>query len=105
MSPTTPLDTTTFLVPYQRKHYENLEHGSTKRLLALNNLKLTQYKIYARKCEIKNISTFETRNFLIQHHIHGFAAAKVKYGLFYNNDLVYVMTFTKSNLSRGNYNT
>lgn len=53
-------------------------------------------KIYARKCKIQEISTHEKNIFLDNNHLQGKDKSKVKLGLFYENELVSVMTFTKS---------
>ena len=49
--------------------------------------------IYARKCEIKEINAKLCDNFLNENHLQGRCNSKYKYGLFYNNELVSVMTF------------
>lgn len=59
-------------------------------------LGVTPNKIYARKCEVKEISQNLTDKFLKKYHIQGTIAAKYRYGLFYHNHLVAVMTFSKS---------
>ena len=51
-------------------------------------------KIYARKCKIKEISNNEQiRNFLNNNHLQGFVGSKIKIGLFYEDELVSMMTF------------
>lgn len=51
-------------------------------------------KIYARKCEVREIiDTDLVRDFLNTNHIQGFIGSKIKIGLFYNNELVAIMTF------------
>lgn len=45
-------------------------------------------KIYARKCIIKELSENEYKDFLNSNHIQGYCRAKIKLGLFYNNELV-----------------
>ena len=52
-------------------------------------------KIYARKCEIKEIYMYEAKEFLDKYHIQGFSTATYYFGAFYNNELVAVMTFKK----------
>jgi hypothetical protein len=60
----------------------------------LNNiLGLTKTKIYARKCQIKEITSKESRLFLDKNHIQGYSNAKVSLGLYYNNELISLMTF------------
>lgn len=61
-----------------------------------NWLNLTENKIYARKCQIKEIDDINLiRHFLISNHIQGFIHSVKKVGLFYDNELVSIMTFDK----------
>ncbi len=51
-------------------------------------------KIYARKCIIKEISILETDKFLNAYHLQGSCKDQsIRLGLFYNNELIQVMTF------------
>jgi hypothetical protein len=52
-------------------------------------------KIPARKCVIKEISKDQKKNFLNINHIQGNDRSSVYYGLFYQDNLVSCMTFTK----------
>jgi len=64
--------------------------------MILNKLGKTPNKIFARKCEIKEVTdTKLVRNFLIKNHIQGFVGSSVKLGLFYENELVSLMTLGK----------
>jgi hypothetical protein len=60
-----------------------------------------QKTIYARKCIIKEVHPTIASNFLNQNHIQGNAKSSIKLGLYYNNELVSLMTFSKPNLSKG----
>lgn len=63
----------------------------------LNNLLgLNTKKIYARKCIIREVSTQEKNIFLEKNHLQGQDKSTIKLGLFYENELVSVMTFVKS---------
>lgn len=57
-------------------------------------------KVYARKCIVKEISPDIARDFLNENHIQGYNKSKIKLGLYFNNNIVSVMTFSKGNLSR-----
>jgi len=64
--------------------------------MILNKLNKTQNKIFARKCEIKEISDNKLcREFLNNNHIQGFVGSKIKIGLFFQNELISLMTFGK----------
>lgn len=67
----------------------------------LNILGKTKEKIYARKCEIKEVTYKDSECFLNENHIQGNCISKHRYGLYYNNELVSLMTFgsTRINLN------
>ena len=68
----------------------------------LNLLGKTENKIYGRKCIIKEITDNKLiRNFLNENHIQSFIGGQVKIGLFYNDELVSLMTFGKQRKSMG----
>jgi len=51
-------------------------------------------RIYARKCKIKEIEDNSLiREFLKKSHTQGFLGSKIKLGLYYNDELVSIMTF------------
>lgn len=56
--------------------------------------------IYARKCEIKEVSYNESKNFLNNNHIQGNCISKINIGLYYNNELIALMTFGKPRFSK-----
>jgi hypothetical protein len=70
--------------------------------MLLNKLNKTENKIFARKCQIKEINNNDLiKKFLIKNHIQGFVGSQIKLGLFYNNELVSLMTFGKQRKSMG----
>lgn len=56
--------------------------------------------VYARKCEIRDVSAQEKTKFLEENHLQGQDRATVKLGLYYNNNLVSLMTFVKSRFDK-----
>jgi len=50
-------------------------------------------KIFARKCEMREISDESVRIFLHHNHIQGPSVSKIRIGLFHNDELVSIMTF------------
>ena len=58
-----------------------------------NILGYTDTKIYARKCEIKEVTYNDSVNFLNKNHLQGNCVSKIRYGLYYNDELVSLMTF------------
>ncbi|MFW5847407.1 MAG: DUF7487 domain-containing protein [bacterium] len=59
-------------------------------------------KIYARKCIIKEINSKTSREFLNKNHLQDNVNGSIRLGLFYNNELVSIMTFSKERRSLGN---
>lgn len=66
-----------------------------------NILKLTKYKIFARKCEIKEIDSKIKKRFIEKYHIQGDCPSSINLGMFYKNKLVQVMTFSKKRVALG----
>jgi hypothetical protein len=63
--------------------------------MVLNKLGKTTNKIYARNCEIKELNNKLVKEFLDTNHIQGFSTSSIKVGLYYENELVSLMTFGK----------
>ena len=62
----------------------------------LNILNLNKNKIYARKCVIKEIKDNQIKKeFLNKNHLQGDDKSAIKIGLYYDNQLVEIMTFCK----------
>ena len=59
----------------------------------LNLIEKTPNKIYARKCEVHEVSSKDSIKFLEENHIQGSLLNSINLGLFYNNELVSLMTF------------
>jgi hypothetical protein len=64
----------------------------------LNKIGRTISKIYARKCEFREIDYVDSRKFLNNNHLQGDCKSSVRIGLFYMNELVSLMTFSKLRL-------
>lgn len=61
----------------------------------------TENKIYARKCEIKQLDNNEKNTFLKENHIQGKSSDMERIGLYHQNILVSVMTFSKRRVALG----
>ena len=57
-------------------------------------------RIYARNCELVELSVGETREFMDRCHIQGYCADKYRYGLMYQGQIVAAMTFGTSRFAR-----
>jgi len=59
----------------------------------LNIIGKTPNKVYARNCEIKEVETKTAMSFLEANHLQGKLGSQIRLGLFYNEELVSLMTF------------
>ena len=59
------------------------------------NIDTNKKKIFARKCNIKEVNKEEAKDFLNKNHIQGYVGASVYLGLFYENELIGLMGFKK----------
>jgi hypothetical protein len=66
-----------------------------------NKLGFSTKKIYARKTKIKEVSSDISVKFLNENHIQGSVGSKVKIGLYYDDELVSLMTFGKKRVAMG----
>ena len=75
-----------------------------KQQIVKNRLKhllgFTPYKIFARKCEVRNVPNALATKFLNKYHIQGAVNASVNLGLFYKNRLVALMAFSKPRFNK-----
>ena len=60
-------------------------------------------RIMARKCHIRELTNNEYMEFVEINHIQGYAPAKYRVGLFYNNELVQICSFSKSRFKKGEF--
>jgi len=75
--------------------------NKTKILNQLNNLLgVNNTTIFARKCKVQQVSKEDANKFLDANHLQGRASSTVNLGLYYNNDLVSLMTFSKSRFNK-----
>jgi hypothetical protein len=65
-----------------------------------NKLKMNGVKIYGRNCNIKELENKESKQFLEENHIQGTINSSINLGLYYNNELVSLMTFGKSRYNK-----
>lgn len=70
--------------------------------LIKSKLGLYNNRIYARNCEIKDVSIKDVKEFLNNYHLQGYAIDKVRLGLYYKDKLISIMTFGKSRFKKSN---
>lgn len=64
--------------------------------IILNMLNNDKVKIYARNCEIRDVSIKDSNDFLNKNHLQGTCKNQsIRLGLYHNNDLIELMTFGK----------
>lgn len=57
-------------------------------------------RVYARNCEVKEVTSKEVREFLEENHLQGYVNSSYRIGLYYNNELVQLLTFGKSRFKK-----
>jgi hypothetical protein len=72
--------------------------------ILLNKLGICNNIIYARKTIIKEIDSKVCNDFLDSNHIQGRSAANIRLGLYFGEELVSVMTFSKPRVNMGSKN-
>jgi len=81
--------------------YEWLYKKPIVKSIIQNRMGLNIDRVYARKCQIKEINdTSEVREFLDANHIQGYTHASTSLGLYFEDELVSVMTFGKNRFKK-----
>ena len=57
-------------------------------------------RYFARKCEIYELDTFLTNEFLEENHLQGKDVSSIRLGLYFESELLCVMTFGKSRFNK-----
>jgi len=78
---------------------EWIEKQDIIKSILLNKLGKTPNRIYARKCNIKEIDNKSIFNFLDSNHLQGFING-IHFGLFYNDELVSCLTMGKPRFNK-----
>ncbi|MFW6310633.1 MAG: DUF7487 domain-containing protein [Nanoarchaeota archaeon] len=68
-----------------------------------NQLNLIDRKIYARKCKIKEIDNKTSEIFFIKNHINGYVKSSIRYGLFYDDELISCISLAKNRFKGDGY--
>lgn len=85
------------LFGYEWKHKKEI----LKSILR-NALKKNTRKIYARNTILKAVSFDESQKFLIQNHRQGVSVSKIRLGLYYDEELVSLITFNSTRYQKSN---
>jgi uncharacterized C2H2 Zn-finger protein len=85
------------------------DEWETKKDIIKNRIRhifgLSETRIFARKCEVREVSKKEKSEFLNSHHLQGNDKSKIAYGLIYEKKLVSIATFGQLRLNMGNKNS
>ena len=81
---------------YEWTHKRKIIESMLQNLLGFNTS-----KIYARKCEIQEVPTIECKRFLTDNHRQGYTTSQINLGLYYENQLVSLMTFGRLRSTMG----
>jgi len=79
------------------RYKKEIVKARLKHILGVNNIE----RIYARKCQIQEISIQDKNKFLDKYHLQGKDQSQIKLGAYFNNELISVMTFSKGKISKG----
>lgn len=60
-----------------------------------------KYRVYARKCDIRQVDSQISKKFLNTNHLQGSVNSSIQYGLYYENELVSLMCFCKPRKTMG----
>lgn len=94
------LDNNIRLIHIFSDEWDNKKEIIKKRLS--NLLNKNDKKIYARNCEIINLTKLEKKEFLDKNHLQGNDKSMIYYGLKYSNEIVAIITFGKLRNVLGN---
>lgn len=75
---------------------KDIIYSRINNLLGLNN-----NKIYARKCDIRIVDNKESKKFIDENHLQGNINSNIKIGLYYENQLISIISFGKLRRSLG----
>jgi hypothetical protein len=75
---------------YEWDHNQEIILSMLRNLIGCNTT-----VIYTRKCQLKEVSGKDAYDFLQKNHRQGGVHSKIRYGLYYNDELVSLMTFGK----------
>lgn len=81
---------------YETEWFEQPDKIKQLLNIALGNMS----KIYARQCDVKIITNKEAEPFSEATHLQGHRTAQVTYGLFYKDELVQLMSFSRTRYNR-----
>ena len=79
--------------------FEKMDNLDIWKSMILNKLGLSR-RIYARKCELRRVKYAEIAEFLDANHLQGGSPSPLNYALFYEGEVVEVMTFKRPRFTK-----
>lgn len=79
------------------------DHSDICKSIIASALGIYDKKLYARNCNIKEVSLNDSIQFLEENHIQGSVKSEYQLGLYNNNELVQLITIGKSRYKKGEY--
>ena len=76
--------------------YEWNHRNEVIKSILSNLIGVYQRKIYARKCIVKEVTSSECIQFMNKNHRQSYAASSIRLGLYFNSELVSLMTFVNN---------
>lgn len=71
--------------------------------LIKSKLGIYKNRIYARNCEIKEVDPKDEKEFITKYHLQGYTISTYRLGLYYNNELISIMTFGKTRFKSNDF--
>ena len=79
--------------------FEKIDDLDIWKSMILNKLRQSR-RIYARKCEVRRVDYHDIREFLAENHLQGAVTSPINYALYYEGELVEVMTFKRPRFTK-----
>jgi hypothetical protein len=84
---------------FENEWVHHIKHEIWKSIIN-NKLNICNSKIFARKCHINEVDNKTAKQFLLNNHLQGHTHSSINIGLYYENELVSLMTFGKSRYNK-----
>lgn len=81
---------------------KNMVFSKLKNIIGINDTSIK--RVYARKCQVKELDRKTAIEFCNNNHLQGYNGSNIRLGLFYKDELVSVMTFSKPSIAKGGKN-
>lgn len=75
-------------------------HKDICKSIIASSLGVYSRKVHARKCTVRDCNLEESKDFLENNHLQGYSSSSIRLGLFYENELVSILTFAKPRFSK-----